>query len=271
MLAPAHAHPTVVHTVVRGPLAAHLDRYRAAGFPVGERTATFPDGLTCGFVTLWPEYVELLAVEDEARFDEVGDPFFHQALAERRPLSLELTSTDTAAVRTRLVAEGLELPPLDETRKAGTPDDAPPDFVGLYLPQLPGSAVSCHTPADRSLLGRPVQHGASGVFAMSEWTLVVDDVARARAAWLQVTGPTAVALRFLTPEQWRAETGDVLPGGLAEVTLLSTAPDNTVTAMLAAGWERRSSTSGVALRHEADGVRYKVEPGDVEAWRARRS
>lgn len=256
------------------PVEQHLDRYRAAGFSVSDHIARWDPGLRNGFVELWPEYLELLTVEDEAAFERDADQTLVAQRASARIHAVELYSQDTPLVRERLSAAGVELPAVQEARMATTDAEARPDFYFLELPQLPGTLATTMTSTfEGTAMRRFAKVSPNGVFGLAGLTMVVDDVRQAQRLWAAVIEPGVHDLDFTTASGWQERCEQAGPEtGVVCLHLLSQDVDRTVTAMLAAGWERGSDLDGHPhlLPHPGDHVRFTIRPGNVETWLRRR-
>lgn len=122
-------------------LDEHLEAYRRAGFLPSSHTARWDPGLRTGFVQLWPEYVEFLAVEDEEAFAREGGEL-RGFRAAGGAYGIGLYNDDTPALAEAWTRRGFDLPEPQMLRLANTPAEAPPDFCELPIPRsvLPGAA-----------------------------------------------------------------------------------------------------------------------------------
>lgn len=261
-------------TFVDGTVEEHLARYDAAGFVVSDHIADWDPGLRCGFVSLWPEYLELLTVADEAAYAAHADAELRADRTHGAIHAVELYSKDTQRVHDALAGRWDQLPDVETARLATTAPEAPPDFYFLALPALPGTRATTMTStfADAAMR-RFVNLAPNGVFGLAGLTIVVEDPVGARRAWAEVTEPGVHRLELLTPSEWQ-ERG-AAPGrdtGVVCLHLVSQDVERTVVAMTGAGWVAGDPIDGRRhlLPHPADGVRFTVEPGDVGDWLRRR-
>lgn len=255
---------------VSDPLESHLERYRRAGFAAQSHIADWEPGLRTGFVDLWPEYLELLTVADEQRYESGADDALRAARSIQGIHAVELYSADAAATSHRLMELGYQLPGIREDRLATTDSSDGPDFYFLALPFLAGTVATTMTSTYRDTpMRRMVKVSENGVFALAGMTAVVDDPPAAAAAWDVVITPSVHSLQFLTPDQWRQVCPtDAGTGGVVCLHLLSENPDRTVEQMEAAGWTSAASPAGAAhlLPHPADHIRFTVTHASVEDW-----
>lgn len=81
-------------------------------------------GLRNGFIDLWPEYLEIITVQDEAAFaadDDPGNDYLRGARGgPPGPGALELYSEDVARLREAMTTAGHQVPVVVESRMAGT-------------------------------------------------------------------------------------------------------------------------------------------------------
>jgi len=256
------------------PVETHLDRYRAAGFSVSDHVADWEPGLRCGFVDLWPEYLEILTVADDAAFDRGADATLRDDRARRGIHAIELYSADTVDVHRSLTARAVPVPAVREDRLATTAPEAGPDFFFLDLPMLPGARVATMTSTFAgTAMRRFVKVAPNGVFALAGVSIVVDDPDAAAPTWDDIVEPGVHDLRFVTCEEWQAECPDAGDGGgVVCVHLASEDPERTAAMMVAAGWRRGPDIGGHRhmLPHPADDVRFTIRPGVVDDWRHRR-
>lgn len=230
------------------------DRYGAAGFVVSDHIAEWSPGLRNGFVNLWPEYLELLCVDDEDAFAAAPDDL-RRARDAVRPYGLGFYCDDTAGLHAAWTDRGVVLPEPEYLRLATTGDDDPPDFCEMALPVLDGAdcfVLTSFFPG--AAMRRRMQVAPNTVFGCWGVTFVDDDPLAAATRWRRVLatdigGGAADGLahgvhRFswVEPGELTARYGLGTPAGgprIALVHLPAERPATTAAMMTEAGWAVR--------------------------------
>lgn len=235
-------------------------------------------GLRNGFIDLWPEYLEIITVQDEAAFaadDDPGNDYLRGARGgPPGPGALEQYSEDVARLREAMTTAGHQVPVVVESRMAGTDAKDRPDFYFLDLAWLPGPPATAMTSTHPST---PMRHqikiAPNPVFALGGLSLVSGNPARIASSWSELLDPGAHSCTVHSTAGWQATSGELATADrLVCLHLLAVDPHATLRAMSTAGWSAGKDLQG--RRHlrprPADGFRFTVEHGDSWSWRDRR-
>lgn len=268
----------------------HVADYRRLGFVPQARAARWDPGLRTRFIGLWPEYLELVWVEDEAAFAASDDPDTRYRLA-RRPYAIGIMSDDLPALHATWRERGFELPEVRYESPAGSDPSADPLFAFVSIPQevLPGVAAFGLTSYFRP--APPMRHqvwvAPNSIFGLSGLMLVSQTPEADAAAWQQFLAPDQPIndgellvgphrLRWLGPDAF-ADRYDLAwtPSGdgadaMALVELLALDVDQVERYARQAGRSaHRLDDGGLLLAPpEHDGFRFLVRSGEPEAWAA---
>lgn len=270
----------------------HAADYRRLGFVPQAHAARWEPGLRNRFIGLWPEYLELVWVEDEAAFAASDDPI-KRYRASRRPFGVGILTDDLPALHDEWVARGFELPPVTHESPAGSDQAAGPMFVFQAIPHhlLPGvdafGLTSYHRPAPPTR--RQVWVAPNSVFGLAGVTLVSHTPAADADAWRRLLAPNETArevpggsdlvvgphrLTWLTPDAHAARHGltwDRSGDGadaMALFELLAGDPERLERYAAAADRPTRRLADGALLLEPSahDGFRFVVRGGDVDEW-----
>lgn len=182
----------------------HVAEYRRLGFVPQARAARWDPGLRTRFIGLWPEYLELLSVADEAAFAASDDPDT-RFRAERRPYSIGIMTDDLPALHATWRDRGFELPEIRFESPADPPPGAEPLFAFAAIPQqlLPGVSAFGLTSYYRP--PPPMRHqvwvAPNSVFGLTGLTMVSRTPETDAAAWKRLLAPDGeVAVHASGPE-----------------------------------------------------------------------
>lgn len=271
----------------------HAAGYRRLGFVPQAHAARWAPGLRTRFVGLWPEYLELVWVEDEDAFAAASEDPMTRFRAARRPFGMGILSDDVSALHDEWVARGYELPAVRYESPAGSDPAAGPLFAFQAIPHdvLPGvdafALTSYYRPVPRTR--RQVWVAPNSVFGLAGITLVSHTPAEDADTWRRLLAPVAVVneepggsrlqvgphrLNWLTPEAYAARYGLVwTPSGdgadalaLFELLAIDVEQVQQHAADAERPW-RRLADGGLLLEPSAyDGFRFVVRQGDVREW-----
>lgn len=284
-------------------LAEQLERYRAAGFAVIERTIQHEPGLRNGYFFAGPEYFELCWVEDEARFCQGGHPLAGSAYRQaRRPYALGLIHEDVRKLHAAWTARALSPGQLKEEAPPDEPRDAGPRWRFLFIADslTPGARCFAVTYLRRKP-GDPVEVRIppNTTYALEGVTFVAQDPGERAQRWRDLFSPDAPLtleheahrvslgphhLTWLAPkmyQEWYGQTWRLAPhaaGELALFHLLATDLGRAAAVLSSAGRtvERRVAP-GTALPlllvhpDPHDGLTFAITERPVEAWRQERA
>ncbi|CAN5155809.1 hypothetical protein BH24CHL7_BH24CHL7_14780 [soil metagenome] len=270
----------------------HAAEYRSLGFVPQAHAARWEPGLHNRFIGLWPEYLELVWVEDEAAFAASDDPI-RRHRAGRRPFGVGILSEDLSALHAEWAARGLDLPEISYESPAGSDPDAGPMFAFVAIPQhlLPGVDGFGLTSYCRPT--SPTRHqvwvAPNSLFGLAGLTLVSDEAAGDAEAWRWLLAPDQVVrdvagghdllvgvhrLTWLTPDayteryglRWEPTAGGA--GALALFELLALDLERLERYAAAAGAPVRRLTDGALLLKPSahDGFRLVVRQGELAEW-----
>jgi len=266
-----------------------LERYRSAGFLVSDHIAEWDPGLRNGFINLWPEYLELLCVDDSDRFRTEASDTLKQAAAACRPYGLGFYSDDTVAIHDRWTRLGLEVPPPEMLRLAATPESAPPDFCEMEAPSLEGAecfVLTSYFP--NAAMRRFMQVAPNTVFGLGGLTLVADQPHRRSRRWAETLGIDVLStsdgeaslafglhrFRWISPQEYATRFDDQWIPGVSEIAMVHLlAEDPTVAAAMLrlSGWNVDVSRGGIVVAHHSeDGFTFAIEQGLADQWNASR-
>lgn len=170
----------------------HVAEYRRLGFVPQARAARWDPGLRTRFIGLWPEYLELVSVADEAAFAASDDPDTRYRAA-CRPYGIGIMSDDLPALHATWRERGFELPEVRYESPAGSDPSADPLFAFVSIPQalLPGVAAFGLTSYFRP--APPIRHqvwvAPNSIFGLSGLMLVSRTPEADAAAWQQLLAP----------------------------------------------------------------------------------
>jgi hypothetical protein len=280
---------------------AYVEQYRALGFVVSEETHRYQPGLRNRFIHLGCEYLELVWVEDEARFARGGAEEFARMFSDlpalrqaARPFSIGFVTEDVAALHQQWTRQGYALPEV----WSFAPPGRPPILSFQVIPEalLPGAscfAITYHSASTAQV--RAVQRAANTIYAAEGITCVSttpEDAARSWQTLLYPEAPISVAppvsvvsvpphtIWWMSPDRFQARYGITWRpaphqyGQLAAIYLL--AEDLAVaSAMVAQRVQCRISTADqgdvlVVVPTGADGVTLIIREYPLEQWRSER-
>lgn len=284
-------------TFVESPLEAHLESYRRAGFLPHVQTARWDPGLHNGFVRFWPEYLELLSVEDEAAFAEgraryhtLGGPDCHTLRRTEYPYGIGFYAEDLSSLHEHWQGRGFELPEVAFWRLKGTPPDAPPDFAYQELPHalLPGAACFVlRSFSPKAPMRREAWVAPDSAFAISGVTFVSSDPEARGPAWRDLLTPEGALrvgdescglrlaphhLTWLTPGAYEQRYGRAWRpaphalGELAAVHLLAEDLPLFKSSLREAGWRVVRLEDGTCRVNAERGVSFLVREGAAAGW-----
>lgn len=271
----------------------HAAGYRRLGFVPQAHAARWEPGLRNRFVGLWPEYLELVWVEDEDAFAAAHEDPITRFRAARRPFGVGILTDDVPALHDEWVARGFELPPVRYESPAGSDPNAGPLFAFQAIPHnvLPGvdafALTSYYRPAPPTR--RQVWVAPNSVFGLAGLTLVSHTPAADADAWRRLLAPDQAVhevpggsglrvgphlLSWLTPEACAARHGvawtpseegaDAL--ALFELRALDVERVKHYATAADRPW-RRLADGGLLLEPSAyDGFRFVIHDGDVHEW-----
>lgn len=270
----------------------HVAEYSRLGFVPQTHSARWPPGLRNRFVGLWPEYLELVWVEDEAAFAAGTDPIraFRSA---RRPFGLGIVCDDVPALHEAWTSRGIALPPVRFESPLGADPADPPSFAfqDILADVLPGVDAFALTSYYRPVppTRRQVWVAPNSSFGLAGITFVSTTPDADARQWQQVLAPLEQVrevdggfellvgphrLTWLSPlnhEQryglaWAADPNGADAIGALE--LLALDPQAVLDRAGAAGRPvRRLFDGGLLLEPSAyDGYRLVIRHGDLDGW-----
>lgn len=273
-------------------LDEHVAEYRRLGFVPQARAARWDPGLRTRFLGIWPEYLELVSVEDEKAFAASDDPDTRFRAA-RRPYSIGIMTDDLPALHAAWRGRGFDLPEIRFESPADSPPGAEPLFAFVAIPQqlLPGVSAfgltSYYRPAP------PMRHqvwvAPNSVFGLTGLTMVSRTPGTDAAAWQRLLAPEEPIatgeggpellvgphrLRWLDPDTHADRYGLAwTPSGdgadaMALVELVALDLDRVERLAQKAGRTTRRLDDGALLLDPSghDGFRFLIRPGKLDEW-----
>ena len=246
-------------TYIEAPsLEQHLDRYRAAGFAVADRTVRHDPGLRTGFVFFGDAYLEFAWVEDEALFAGADESEVARRKASR-PWGIGFKADDVSRVHADWIRRGLAVPEVFSKAPRDAAPDAPPGWSFQDIPEalLPG-AVCFVVTYHRARPGEPRKPGTNTIYAIHGPTFVSAAPKQRATAWRDLLAPAAPILgseqesavtigphraTWLSPDRYRDTFGRAWTaaphafGELAPLHLLASDMRAAESALTTAGWE----------------------------------
>ncbi len=266
-----------------------LDRYQKAGFLVSDHIAEWEPGLRNGFINLWPEYLELLCVDDSARFEAEAPDALRRASERWRPYGLGFYSDDTVALHDRWSARGVDLPAPDMLRLATTPATDPPDFCEMPVPGLEGAdcfVLTSYYP--NPAMRRFMQVAPNTVFGLGGVTLVSEEPTQRCRDWAATFGTNGVSesvreagfdlglhrFRWIRPSEYERRFGHPWVSGESEIGVVHLLAEDSRVAfemMRDADWTVEDTRDGHSIaHHQEDGFVFAIEERQAEDWNAAR-
>ncbi|MDQ3553169.1 MAG: GNAT family N-acetyltransferase [Chloroflexota bacterium] len=272
----------------------HVAEYRRLGFVPQARAARWDPGLRTRFIGLWPEYLELLSVEDEAAFAASDDPDTRFRVG-GRPYSIGIMTDDLPALHATWRERGFELPEVRFESPADSPPEAEPLFAFVSIPQelLPGVSAFALTSyyGPPPPMRRQVWVAPNSVFGLTGLTMVSRTPESDAAAWQRLLGPDEPTtqgregpelvigphrMRWLDPDgyarrydlPWTPSDDGADGIGLLEMVALDL--DRVEHLVREVGRAPRRLDDGALLidPSDHDGFRFLVRAGKVDEWAA---
>lgn len=268
---------------------ASLERYQLAGFVVSDHIARWEPGLRNGFVNLWPEYLELLCIDDSDSFANDAPDALRNAASQHRPFGLGFYSDDTVALHKQWAAKGRQITAPEMLRLATTSPDSPPDFCEMPVPELEGAdcfVLTSYFPD--AAMRRFMDVAPNTVFGLAGVTLVTerpDLRCRDWAALLDVEAlvesPDEAFLhlglhrfRWISEKQHESQYCFPWDSSGSEIAVLHLLAEDAslVSRMMSdAGWTVITSRSGcTTAHHPEDGFVFTVEEHRASDWQRSR-
>jgi Glyoxalase-like domain len=173
----------------------YVDKYRALGFVVSDKTHRYKPGLRNRFVLLGCEYLELVWVENEDEFATGGSEEFSRMYNDlptlrtaARPFSIGFNSPDVEALHQEWTQRGYKIPPVWSFAPPGMPpifsfQEIPENL----LPEINCFAITYHTGSTTQ--AQSVQQATNTTYAVEGITFVSKAPEEAARRWQTLLSP----------------------------------------------------------------------------------